>query len=525
MNKDFLRIYNSIFVNDEIFYRKYNEKIELYAYGCPDSLWDLETIASGIDISKLDKPIIIIDTCAAIDIQENISKRVVDRLTSIYPDKKIYITGCGISYDPSYYEGKGILLDNSKKFNIENYGNVKKENYNPFSVNHIQGTIKISDGCDFNCSYCTICKLRPKYMMSYEEIKQQISSVLKNGINELYIFGTEICSYNHNGLTLIDLLKNILNDFNEITRIRLDTIHPSYKDIHKLIDLIASEKRINDSLDLGIQSCSDTILKKMRRPYSFEDIKCITNHCKEAGVRVIFQVIVGFPGETESLFNESLNNITKLNPDRLILCPFSERKNTDASKFSDKVSHDVAEKRELILRNYTASINNQEEEKRDLRLLNDQKPIVFYNSFVENVDLYNKEEFISIFRKLSKTNIDDYEDLVIKTVYNESKDFRDFTTNIKLLGITFGAKVIAKITIDDDNINNNWIDLISNNMASFVEFDFKKLKKTSTETLIKFFKDVKECKMDNVEKMLERLIESDNKQYCYAVIKEFNINI
>ena len=99
MINDYVTYCNHLIVNDEIFYKKVGDKIELYSYGCPDSIWDLETIAHCIDQDKLDDDIIFIDTCCAIDLPENISKQVVDRITSIYTDKTIYITGCGVEYD------------------------------------------------------------------------------------------------------------------------------------------------------------------------------------------------------------------------------------------------------------------------------------------------------------------------------------------------------------------------------------------------------------------------------------------
>ena len=155
MIDDYRSYCNHLIVNDEVFYKKVGEKIELYSYGCPDSIWDLETIAHCIDQDKLDDTIIFIDTCCAIDIQEDISKRVVDRITSVYPDKKIYITGCDIEYDRAYYDGLGILFDNKEKFDYHNsYKGILKDALDPINATHMSGFVKISDGCNYNCSYC-----------------------------------------------------------------------------------------------------------------------------------------------------------------------------------------------------------------------------------------------------------------------------------------------------------------------------------------------------------------------------------
>ena len=507
MINDYVTYCNHLIVNDEVFYKKVGDKIELYSYGCPDSIWDLETIAHCIDQDKLEDDIIFIDTCCAIDLQENISKQVVDRITSIYPDKTIYITGCGVEYDRDLYMGKGILLDNEEKFNFtKSYQSILKEKLEPLEAHHMSGFVKISDGCNFNCAYCAIKNVRHHRMFSYEEVSQQIRKHIENGIYEVCLFGTEICSYNSDGLNLTRLIKKIITDFPELS-IKLDIIHPGFNDIDNLIDLIQTEDRLSKELDLGIQSCSDTMLKLMRRSYSVNSIKRILELGR--GLDINFQLIVGFPGETDELFQESLNALKELSPDRITLCPFSERKNTEAEIMPNKVSKEVAKRREHLLVNALKTSSNQHIEKQSIADFNNFKPIDTKGYHVLHEDLYDKDNFVRVFKTLKSMKSNS--NTIIYCDFDENKNLKDLSINIKLLIITFGAKVITRIRITDETVKYNYPRLLTNDLLTFIEFDFDKLENTTVDDLLTFITDIKECNID-CNNLISRISAAGNKR-------------
>ena len=513
MIDDYRSYCNHLIVNDEVFYKKVGDKIELYSYGCPDSIWDLETISHCIDQDKLDDTIIFIDTCCAIDIQEDISKRVVDRITSVYPDKKIYITGCDIEYDRAYYDGLGVLFDNKEKFDYHNsYKGILKDALDPINAPHMSGFVKISDGCNYNCSYCVIKNVRHHRMFSYEEVSQQVRNHIAGGVYEVCLFGTEICSYNSDGLNLTRLIERLLNDFPELTRIKLDTIHPGFNDIDNLISLIQREDRLSKDLDLGIQSCSDTMLKLMRRSYNVKRIKHILEIGE--GLDINFQLIVGFSGETEELFRESLNTLIEMSPDRITLCPFSERKNTEAELLPNKVPHNISEHREFTIVNTLKDVSNQQIEKEGISELNKFKPVDDSGYHIFHVDLYDKDSFIEIFRKLKVMK--DAGDSIIYCDFNQNKNIRDLSINIKLLIITFGVKVITKIKITDETIKFNYPRLLTTDLLSFVEFEFTELKYTTVDELTTFISDVRECNID-CDNLISRISAAGNKKLMRMV--------
>lgn len=524
--REYIKFCNTLLINDEIFYRKFNDKIELYAYGCPDSIWDLEVIASGIDSEKLEEPIIFIDTCAAIDKQEAVSKRVVDRLTKIYSDRKIFITGCGVNYESNYYKDKGICFNNQEKFKLENYNLPLKDNYKFTQANHESGFIKISDGCDLNCSYCAIKNFRPKYMMSYNEIATQIERSIAAGNTDICLFGTEICSYNYRDIDLVSLIETILSDFIWITSIKLDSINPGYKRINELIKLIKEEPLMQKELDLAIQSCSDSILRRMHRPYTVEQIKNVVKQCN--GLDIQFQLITGFPGETDEEFNKSLEVIKELAPNRITLCPFSARVDTEAYTMDNQVPHEIAEKREQKLVEVVSNETNQEIEKEGLREFNKFKKYgnntnTLYFIPKENLisDLYDTENFVNLFKTLEDFEKQSkYEWFDLNSIkFDPNKEIGDLSTNLKLLILRFGARPYITININDETIKINYPRLLTNDITTFVSFKFEDLETATEDEVVNFFKMVLDCKLSQYW-WLEMNFGELNKQKYGKILKE-----
>ena len=379
----YIDICNSLIMNDSIWYKRVSDNLEYYSYGCPDSRWDLETIIYQLDIDSITEPTVMVDTCCGIDLQENISKMLVKNLKEIHPEKNMIITGCGVNYDRDFYKPYGLTLSNQEKFHIENYP-FKSMKRDIFLAPHSYGAVKIQDGCYHNCSYCVICKVRPHYTFTFDEIDKQIRTCIDNGWTNILLFGTDICLYyNEDKKDLLDLCKHVLDKFPEITSLKLDQINPEYKKVLKLVDFIKEEPRFQKDLDLAIQSCSDTILKSIKRRYLFDDIQKII---KSGDNKLFFatQLITGLPGETEEMFLESLNNLKKIKPGLITLCAYSKRNDTNAAIAENQVPHDIAKEREHILRETfnTAEYTSQ--------ILFDQfRPNLNSNCHILYADLYD----------------------------------------------------------------------------------------------------------------------------------------
>jgi threonylcarbamoyladenosine tRNA methylthiotransferase MtaB len=540
IDKEYLKAIDDEICGDVYYYHnEVNDKVDLYTVGCEMSEWDGEKIAHMINPEELNEEIILVNTCAVTDFAQMGSEKLADRLNKIYPDKKIYFIGCGVNYNKEYYSNLGTALSNQEKFTLSNYGVTKKNDNNYFKLNQHRdvGMVKIEDGCYNNCAYCIIHKIRPHYMMPYEKIYKQIRSLLDQGKKNIQLIGTEICSYKSDGLNLTTLCEKILADFPEISDLVLGALDPASKQIDSLIELIKREKRIYNVLYLCTQSCSDTILKKMNRRHNADRLREI-NKLAGDDVHLVFQLILGFPGETDELFQETVDVIKELKPVDYDAIVFSARKGTPAYNMPDKVLSEVTDKRERIIydliKGYTfkdsqntnrsfaqyeqAGSNNFVKYKPDL-----DKSIVFYE------DLYDTNAVVKLFDKL-KDYENETKDIVIVTNFDLSKDLFDLDVNIKLLTSKFGVKVVTKFLINDDVMDfishTYWIpNVIMYRIGTFIEFDFEKLEKTSKEDMLNLFKTSYLYKIDDTDVMAMKLLKAKNNELFNFIINNFEVNV
>lgn len=495
---------NSLIMNDSVWYKKITNTVEYYSYGCPDSRWDLETILGQLDLAEINEPTVFVDTCCGIDLQENISKTVVKNLHAVYPKKQLILLGCGVNYDKQFYKKYGLSLNNFEKFDINNYP-FKKIDRDIFTIPHDFGTVKIQDGCSHSCTYCIIWKVRPHYTFSYQEIDKQISVCLQNKHTDIFLFGTDICLYMHNGHDLVDLLKHILNSFPDITSLKLDSINPGYERIYDLIDLIKSEPKMQKDLDLAIQSCSDTILKSVGRTHTFADLKKITEYAGD-DIFIAHQLITGLPGETNKIFDENVKRIKELNPQLITLCPYSKRKGTVAANNLNQVPHNVAQKREDILR----KMFNTSEPVAQYEFNNYKPDIKNNNCHKIFANIYTFDGFIKAFKECQKYYNDEKE-LVVIYDYNINKSWHTLEPNAKMLIVTFEAKLVANVVIDDYLLENLKIEDFADYIPTFVNISFKKLENKHDENkIIKLFKNIKKYNLGNVKQIIKQFIDCGN---------------
>ena len=499
---DYKTICNSLLMNDSIWYDKISDILEYYSYGCPDSRWDLETIVYQIDLDSVQKPTILIDTCCGIDIQEYISKTLVQNLRAIYPEKQFIITGCGVNYDRKFYDTYGLTLNNQEKFDITNYP-FKSIKRDIFLAPHSYGAVKIQDGCYQHCSYCVICKVRPHVTFTYEEIDKQIQTCLANGWSDILLFGTDICEYYKDDHDLLDVCKHVLDTFPEITSLKLDSINPGYKRIYELIDFIKKESRFQKDLDLAIQSCSDVILKSIGRTYTFDDIKKITEYAGN-DIFIAHQIITGLPGETDDLFNISFNNMKQLKPQLITLCPYSKRNGTVAALAENQVDKNIAQDREYLLRSTfnTAEYSSQHE-------FNQFRPELNGDQYILYVNLYDMLDSQKAFKSCLNMNQD--KEIIIVTEYDKHKHWHEMEVNAKMLMVTFEAKIITNIIVDDDILERLNISEFSNSIPTYLHIDFIKLQKHHNEdTIISFFEKIQRYELDDIIDVIRRFIKSGN---------------
>lgn len=542
-NKEYLNSLDDEIGKDVYFYHSHiDSNSDIFTVGCEISQWDGEKILKSLTLDEIKSPdgLIIFNTCAVTEAAKLACERITQRIVNLFPKRKFFFTGCGVDYAPDFYKKYGQILKNADKFKISNYG-CKTKNTKPIKDNKHRevGFVKIQDGCYNNCAYCIIHKIRPHYMVPYKKIQQQIESLLSQGKYDIQLLGTEISTYNYNGLTLSGLCERILKDYPDIRCIVIGALDPAHKEIDKLIELAKKEPRIFNSFYLCTQSCCDTILKNMRRRHNVNRLREL-KVLAEDKIDFVYQLIIGFPGETDELFNETAEAIKELKPIDIDTIPFSKRKDTDAYSMPNQIDKDIIIQRENILYEIVKEYSSFED-KNSLRCI---KPMTKRNfsKFMEfncndlrklnvlNIDLYGNRGFEEATTKLLSLDKETLNNTVIHTQYRKNADIYDLDVNIKLLTSLFGVRILMDMDIDDDTVNllargYYTPENFAYRFCVYLNFNFKKLNTSNKDDVLNIFKSTIIYRIEDATTMLEKLLTSGNKEYYDYIVKNLDINI
>jgi threonylcarbamoyladenosine tRNA methylthiotransferase MtaB len=301
---------------------------------------------------------IVVNTCAVTAESERQSAQAVRGLARENPNAPIFITGCAATRNPGIFEeiSNTIIIGNKDKFNLDAYSRglemspchkIKPEihRFKYGVANLSKQFIQIQNGCNHECTYCITRLLRGKSIsFPYEDILNEARKAAAGGFHEIVLTGVDIASWRSDNLICIsDLCGMLLNDVPEIKRLRLSSLDPASPEIPKIINLIRQEPRMMPHLHLSMQSGSDAILKSMRRRHVADTARRIAAD----GDKVSFgwDIICGFPGETEELFDETRALARELKPIKIHAFPFSPRPGTPAADMSGQIEKAVSKKR------------------------------------------------------------------------------------------------------------------------------------------------------------------------------------
>ncbi len=338
--------------------------IKTLSFGCRLNALESEKIAKKL--ATITDSAILVNTCSVTGEAERQSAQTVRKLSRENPNAVIFVTGCGATRNPGLFAKipHVLVIDNADKMDISKYvAALKTANFNiscpkidvfknaetPLSKQFIQ----VQNGCNHDCTYCVTRLLRgPNVSFPYSEILQDAKNAVKNGYYEIVLTGVDTASYvrieNGRPFLLSDVCESLLRDVPEIGRLRLSSIDPASPEVPKIIDLMHKNSRFMPHLHLSMQSGSDTILSLMRRRHNAEKLREII---KLADGRVSFSadIICGFPGETEELFNETVNMVREMGLIHVHAFPFSPRPNTVAATMPNPVPRDIAKKRVKVI--------------------------------------------------------------------------------------------------------------------------------------------------------------------------------
>jgi threonylcarbamoyladenosine tRNA methylthiotransferase MtaB len=369
------------------------QKVAFHTLGCKLNFSETSTIRrqfedAGYGVVPFEEgaDIYVLNTCSVTDFADKKCRYEVRRAQKYAPDAKIIVIGCYAQLKPkeiAEIPGVDLVLGASEKFSILKYideislsakGMVKATDIH--TVNQFVGSfsfgdrtrsfLKVQDGCDYKCSFCTIPQARGKSrsdtienaVLSAEKIGAQgIKEIVLTGVN-LGDFGngTEIIEGNlpKKEALFVDLVQ-ALDKVENISRIRISSIEPNLL-TDEIIDFVSTSQRFVPHFHVPLQSGCNKILKLMRRRYQRElyesrvqKIKSVMPHCC-IGV----DVIVGFPGETEEDFMETYHFLHGLEVSYFHVFTYSERANTPAAEMQDAVPMDVRRNRNERLRMLSA---------------------------------------------------------------------------------------------------------------------------------------------------------------------------
>ena len=324
-------------------------------------------VKNGFSFCNLNEKcdILILNTCTVTDTSDKKSLKEVRRLKRENPNAILVVCGCSVQNDKTKYDDLGIniLMGNINKSNIvsiiEKYLDDKTpveyvaktrdlpfENMEVDISDHTRAYIKIEDGCDNFCSYCIIPFVRgKKRSKDFSLVLREVQHLANNGYKEIVLTGIDTGGYESNGKDLTDLIHE-MSKINGIERIRQSSIEITQIN-EKFIEELKNNKKICDHIHIPLQSGSDSILKLMNRKYDlkyfFDKIDMIRS--VRPDISITTDVIVGFPGETEEMFLETMETCKKINFSKIHAFPYSERKGTKASMMDGKVPESVKHER------------------------------------------------------------------------------------------------------------------------------------------------------------------------------------
>lgn len=357
-------------------------KVAFYTLGCKLNFSETSSIGRMFEdngfakVAFEDRPdIFIINTCSVTDNADKKCRKIVREAKAISPDSYIAIIGCYAQLKPteiSEIEGVDAVLGASEKFHLLELlddfkkgetkvlaSDIKEANtFNAaYSINDRTRTfLKVQDGCDYSCTFCTIPLARGNSRSdTIVHIVEEATKIGDSGIKEIVLTGVNTGDFGIRGGErkehFIDLIK-ALDKVESINRFRISSIEPNLL-TDEIIDFVASSDRFAPHFHIPLQSGSDDMLKQMKRRYLSDlytnKVSKIRSLMPQASIGV--DVIIGFPGETDELFKTTYQYLTELDISYLHVFTYSERPNTPAAKMLNAVPMGVRHDRSKQLRN------------------------------------------------------------------------------------------------------------------------------------------------------------------------------
>ncbi len=425
------------------------KKVAFYTLGCKLNFSETSTIARNFTDEGFDRvdfsekaDIYVVNTCSVTENADKRFKTIVKQAQKINPDAFVAAVGCYAQLKPeelAAVDGVDLVLGATEKFKITDYINDLSKNefgevhsceieeadfyVGSYSIgDRTRAFLKVQDGCDYKCTYCTIPLARGiSRSDTLENVLKNAKEISEKGIKEIVLTGVNIGDYGKGEFgnkkhehTFFELVK-ALDTVEGIERLRISSIEPNLLK-NETIDFVSQSRTFVPHFHIPLQSGNDEILKLMRRRYLtdlyVDRIRKIKEVMPNACIGV--DVIVGFPGETDDHFLDTYNFLSQLDISYLHVFTYSERDNTVAATLDGVVSQAVRKKRSKMLRGLSvkkrrAFYESQIGTERTVLFESENKEGYIYG-FTENyvkVKMPWNPSFVNTLRKVELTTIDD----------------------------------------------------------------------------------------------------------------------
>lgn len=397
----------------------FNKKVAFYTLGCKVNQYETESIKNQLikkgyeEVSFEDKAdIYIVNSCTVTSVADRKTRNMLRRAKKINPNGAVIVTGCyaqtnskellemeDIDYVVGNTDKSGIVnfiedIENRTMEKLKNHNIFLDSEYTEYEFATLRemsrAYVKIQDGCNNFCSYCKIPFARGKSRSRQKDnILKEITKLSQEGFKEIILIGINLGAYGEdleNGGNFKDLLKDILK-IEGIERVRIGSVYPD-KISDEFIEMFSNPK-LMPHLHISLQSCDDTVLKRMRRKYGSSLIEERLTKLRRAvpNMEYTADVIVGFPGESQEMFENSYNLIDKIGFSGLHIFQYSDRENTLASTFEDKIDPKVKKERADELEKLKEIMAERERKKyldRELKVLVEEEKDGYLYGYSEN---------------------------------------------------------------------------------------------------------------------------------------------
>lgn len=338
------------------------KKFKVATLGCRTNQYESEAYATQLRAMGYSEAgegeeaeVCIVNTCTVTESADSHSRHQIRQLAKRHPGAKLVVTGC-MSEQAGTIAGVTHVVPNAKKEELLSVIFPEQE-LPEFAIDHFsahtRAFVKVQDGCNSFCTYCIIPYVRGRSRSrKMDEILREVHTLVENGYKEVVLTGINIGDFEgENGERLADLVRTV-DQVEGLERIRVSSIDPDEVD-ENLADAILNGEKTCPSMHVVLQSGSNVILKRMNRKYTRQIFMETVDKLKKSNPDFTFttDVIVGFPGETEADFQDTLDVMRQVKFAKVHMFPYSERKRTRAAQYPNKVPEPlIQERKQVVLR-------------------------------------------------------------------------------------------------------------------------------------------------------------------------------